>query len=226
MLKLLRNKKLLKRIWIVLGIIIIPAFVFWGFAGMVGEKQEKEWIGEISGRKISYREFKDSLAAVKNTAIMRYGVNFEESVKGSDMEAQAWERLILIHEAKRLKIKVSDKEVVEIIESYPFFKRNGKFDDRLYKELLQYVFRTQARVFEEEQRQNIMISRLYQRVTSGVSLTEEDIRQGYIKINSEINPKFKFNEKKYLSEKKEFEAIVLAEKKEKTFLEFVSRLIK
>jgi len=226
MLKLLRNKKILKKIWIVLGIIIIPAFVFWGFGGIMRDKEEKGFIGEISGEKIDYQEFKDSLSAVKNTAIMRYGVNFGQTLKEPELKTQAWERLALIHAAKKIKIKVSDKEVVGIIESYPFFKRDGKFDNKLYNELLQYVFRTQPRVFEEQQRQNIMISKLYHKITSGASLTEEETRQGYIKINSEINPKFKFNEKKYLSEKKEFEAIVLEDKKEKLFFEFISQLIK
>ena len=157
---------------------------------------------------------------------MRYGVNFQEHITEEDLKAQAWDRLVLINEAKRLKIKASDKEVVELIERYPFFNRNGKFDNNLYKETLQYIFHSQARVFEEEQRQNIIISKLYQEVTSKVSLSQEDIRLEYIKIKSEADPKFNFNEESFLSERKEFEKKALEKKKEEAFLNFISQLIK
>ena len=53
MLKLLRNKKTAKKIWIVLAIIILPAFIFWGFGGAMRDKNEKGYIGKISGKKIS-----------------------------------------------------------------------------------------------------------------------------------------------------------------------------
>ncbi|MFY9401948.1 MAG: SurA N-terminal domain-containing protein [Candidatus Omnitrophota bacterium] len=226
MLKFLRNKKILKKIWITLGIIIIPAFVFWGVGGIGQDKRRQANIGKIAGKDISLQEFRDSLSAVKNTAIMRYGVNFQEHITEEDLKAQAWDRLVLINEAKRLKIKASDKEVVELIESYPFFNRNGKFDNNLYKETLQYIFHSQARVFEEEQRQNIIISKLYQEVTSKVSLSQEDIRLEYIKIKSEADPKFNFNEESFLSERKEFEKKALEKKKEEAFLNFISQLIK
>ena len=42
MIKLLRNKKVQKKIWIVLAIIIVPAFVLWGSASLLrGPKEEK-----------------------------------------------------------------------------------------------------------------------------------------------------------------------------------------
>ncbi|MBN2830985.1 MAG: SurA N-terminal domain-containing protein [Candidatus Omnitrophica bacterium] len=228
MLKLLRNRKTAKKIWIGLGIIILPAFIFWGFGGTMREKEEKNYAGKLPGKKISYSEFRESLSAVKvkNMAIMRYGENFGQVFKESDLEAQAWQRLALIYEAKKLKLKTSDKEVVERLESYPFFQHNGKFDNRLYNDILQYVFRTQPRVFEEQTRQNITISKLFQRVTSGITVDDQEVREGYTRINSAINPKFKFEEKKFLNEKQEFETMVLEEKKEEYFSKFTAGLLR
>ena len=226
MLKVLRNKKTAKRIWIGLGIIIMPAFIFWGLGGAIGDKGEKGYAGIIAGKKISNREFKDSLSAVKNMAIMRFGADFAQVVKDEELQNQAWQRLALVYEAKRLNIKASDQEVVERIESYPFFKRDGVFDKRLYNDLLKYLFSTQPRVFEEEARQNIIISKLFQKITNGITVDDKDAQERYIKINSENDPKFKFDEKKFLEEEKAYKAVILEEKKEEYFSKFLAELLK
>ncbi|PIP19304.1 MAG: hypothetical protein COX41_03565 [Candidatus Omnitrophica bacterium CG23_combo_of_CG06-09_8_20_14_all_41_10] len=226
MLRLLRNKKTAKKIWIGLAIMVLPAFVFWGFGSASRGKNESGYIGKISGKKISDLEFKDSLSAVRNMAIMQYGEKLPEIEKYLDLEAQTWQRLALLYEAKKYKIKASDQEVVELIESYPFFKHNGAFDNRIYNDLLKYAFRTQARIFEEQTRQNIIISKLYHKITEGVTIDDHEIREGYIKIKSANDPKFKIDEKKFSSERKEFELRILEEKKQAYFSKFVEGLIK
>ncbi len=226
MLKLLRNKKTAKRIWIGLAIIIMPAFIFWGFGGEMRDKDGSRYLGSISGRRITPLEFNNSLSAVKNAAIMQYGENLQAIEKTLNLEAQAWQRLALLEAAKKSKIKASDQEVIAQVESYPFFKRSGTFDNKTYNELLKYVFRTQARAFEEQTRQNIIISKLYSKITDGITINDKEIREGYIKVKSINNPKFEINEKKYLSEKKEFEKIALEEKKHEYFSNFIAGLLK
>ena len=226
MLKILRNRKTAKKIWIGLGIIILPAFVFWGFGGAMRDKNDKGYIGKISGKKITTLEFRDSVSAVRNTAIMQYGENIQEIEKKLNLEAQAWQRLALLEAAKKLKIKASDQEVIKQVESYPFLMRQGRFDSRTYNDLLKYVFHTQARAFEEQTRQNIIISKLYGKITNGVTISDNEVREGYIKIKSSTDTKFKIDEKKFLSEKKEFEQIILEEKKQEHFSRFIAGLLK
>ncbi|MBU1906470.1 MAG: SurA N-terminal domain-containing protein [Candidatus Omnitrophica bacterium] len=187
MLKALRNKKTAKKLWIVLAIVIIPAFVFWGLGSALRSKQEVKYAGVISGRKVSALEFRDALSAVRNQLIMQYGDKFHEIEQLINIESQAWERIILLHEAKNRRIQVSDREVIELIESYPFFSRNGSFDNRIYNESLQYLFRTQPRAFEEQTRQNINLSRLFNQVTKNVRLEEEEVREEYERMNEEIS---------------------------------------
>ena len=227
MLRLLRNKKTAKKIWIGLGIIILPAFVFWGFGGEMRDKDESKYLGSIAGKKITPQEFNDSLKAVRNTAIMRYGEeNLQAVEKALNLESQAWQRLALLGAAKRLKIKATDKEVIQQVESYPFFKRKGAFDNKTYADLLKYVFHTQARAFEEQTRQNIIISKLYDKITDGITIEDKEIREGYIQIKSTSDKNFKFDEKKFLNEKKEFEQIILEKKKEEHFSKFIAEELK
>jgi hypothetical protein len=186
-LKKLRHKKTAKKIWIVLAILILPAFILWGSGSVMRGRQELTYAGIISGRKIPLTDYRDAIAAVNNQAIMRFGDNPSEIKKHVDLPGQAWIRLILLDEARKRRISSNDKEVVEEIQSYAFFQRKDRFDGRLYSELLQYVFHTPARVFEEQMRQNIIISKLYEGVTSGIKVTDPEIKAEYKKANEELS---------------------------------------
>lgn len=187
MLKLLRNRKTAKKVWIGLAIIIIPAFTFWGFSGAFRGREESRPLGKIFGRQVSGAEFKDSLSAVTTAAIMRFGDKLPEVQKYLNLESQAWDRLVLLAEARKRHIKVSDKEVIDLIESYPFFQYKGSFDDKIYNQTLQYVFRLQARVFEEQTRQSLILNKLYKQVTDGLTVDDKEIAFVFDKENQQIS---------------------------------------
>ena len=188
MLKQLRNKKLAKKIWIALAVIIVPAFVFWGFGGAFRSKEETAPAGKIAGLNVSFLDFKEAIEAVRNQAIMQLGDNFQEVQKNLNLENMAWERLVLLAEARRRKITASDQEVVALVQQYPFFRtQEGPFDNRLYTEILQYVFHTPARQFEEQTRQNLILSKLFNQVSAGVKLNDEEVKLEYQKANDLLN---------------------------------------
>jgi len=187
MLKRLSDKKFAKKVWIVLAIIITPAFVLWGLGNAVREKKESGYAGKLFGKKITTLEFRDAYAAVKNQAIIQLGDKFSELQQHLNLESQTWDWLTLLHEAKKRKINASDKEVTETVQSFPFFQRKGRFDNKIYHEMLQYVFRTQARVFEEQLRQKLILGKLYNQVTDNAKTSEEEIKQEYRKLNQEIS---------------------------------------
>jgi peptidyl-prolyl cis-trans isomerase D len=187
MLKKLRSRKTAKKIWIILTILIVPAFVLWGSGSIIRNKQESGVVGRIFGRKISSSEYKDSLLAVRNQAIIQFGDKLSEVQKYLNLDAQAWERLILLAEAKRRKIKVNDKEVIDLIEKYPFFQRKGLFDQKTYASTLEYVLRTSPRIFEEQTRENLEISQLYNEVTKGVTAGDDEVKREYLRSNQPLS---------------------------------------
>jgi parvulin-like peptidyl-prolyl isomerase len=187
MLKKLRNKKTAKKVWIVLAILIVPAFVLWGSGSLMRNREESGYVGIIFGRKISLLEYQDALEATRNQAMMQFGENFSEMQKSLNLQYQAWERLILLHEAKKRRINAGDAEVIESIESYPFLQLKGRFSERIYSEMLRYVFHSQPRIFEEQIRQNLMLSKLYKQVTEKINISEEEVRKEYRKANEEIS---------------------------------------
>lgn len=187
MLKKLRNKKTAKRIWFILLILIIPAFIFWGFGSFLRSKEENMYVGSIFDKRVTSLEYKDSLDAVKNQAIIQFGENLSKIQKYLDLESQAWDRLLLLAEAKKRKITVSDQEVIELIQSHPIFKQKEKFDNQLYLEYLGYYFHTQPRIFEEQTRQKLIVTKLYKEVTDSINLSEEEIKENYRKLNEQVS---------------------------------------
>lgn len=186
MLKLLRKKDVAKRILYVLAGIIIVAFVFLSPGSIIRGPKSTNYAGIVFGKKISFNEYKDNLLAIKNQALIRFGENFYAMQKFINFQKETWDRIILFYEAKRRKIKVSNKEVIETIKQYPFLQTNGKFDPELYNNVLNYFLKTSARKFEEETRQSLMLEKLYDQITKGVSLSDEEVLNNYKKTNEKI----------------------------------------
>ncbi|MFA6130214.1 MAG: SurA N-terminal domain-containing protein [Candidatus Omnitrophota bacterium] len=187
MLKILRNKKTAKKVWIGLAIIIIPAFTLWGFGSSSRSKEESASAGKIFGKNVSNLEFKKAIAATRTSAIMQFGDDFPKIEKYLNLEGQAWERLILLQEAKKRKINISDQEVINTIQKMPYFQKKSSFDNKTYVEILRYVFRLQPRTFEEQLRQNLILAKLYSQVTDGVKIEDSQIRQEWLKSNEELS---------------------------------------
>lgn len=182
MLKLLRKKKVAKRVFYVLCLLIIPAFVIWGSASVINKNKESQYAGKLFGRTVSHDEFRGAMSAWKTQMRLQYGDEAEKGL-GSlfDPVEGAWDRLILLHEVKKRNIRISDKELIETITGLPFLTKNGSFSSQSYDLFLKYSLGINARQFEEQMRQNLAMSKIYQDLTKGVSLSDEEARAEYEK---------------------------------------------
>ncbi|MDD5680388.1 MAG: peptidyl-prolyl cis-trans isomerase [Candidatus Omnitrophica bacterium] len=185
MLKQLRNKDTAKKIFIVLALIIIPAFVLWGTGSMTQNKSGGTYAGVMLGKKVSNQDYGSSWRAVKNEAIMRYP-NFNEIYEQLDLNGQAWDRLILLREAERMRIKVTDDEVIKTIRSFQFLSRGGRFDVEMYERLLKNTFQTSPRDFEEDMRGSLKIAKLIDSITKSMEATDDELIKKYKEENDKI----------------------------------------
>lgn len=186
MLKALRHKKTAKRIFIFLAIIIVPAFVLWGSGSMVRDKAGADYAGEIFGKKISFQDYRDALKAVQDQAVIQFGDRFNQIRPLLDMEKLAWERLIVLHKANLEKIRISDEEVVRTIAGYPFFEKNGKFDDQIYRQVLRFGLETTPKEFEKHIRESLEIAALFKKYTKDVNLSDKEILNEYKRENEKV----------------------------------------
>ena len=156
---------------------LIVAFAIWG-AGSAATTS-RNYAGTIFDKKISPQEYGRSYSAVVNRAKMLYGDQLAKMQKFLNLEGQAWDRLILLHYAKKQGIKVSNKEVIDKVASMPFFQTEGAFDEKSYKNIVQYAFGTTPREFEESVRGDIVISKIVDSAEKDISITDEEVKGSY-----------------------------------------------
>jgi len=189
MLKILRHKKVAKIVLWAILILILPAFVIWG-VGSVGRSKEKgpTFVGLIGNHKVSFEEFADSLMCMRVQIILNFFDRrqaLEKFLNNKElMGKMAWDRLIMVLEAKRYRIRVADAEVVNYIKALPIFCKDGRFDERAYNYLLRNSLGLNPRSFEEMIRGNLAIQKLHNILTKDVKIADGEVLNQY-KIDSE-----------------------------------------
>jgi len=186
MLKLFRKKFVSRLILWGLLILILPAFVMWGSASMSRSKDKgPNHVGTINNKKVSFEQLYAALSGVRTQVILNCFNQpevLDALLSNRPMLAKlAWDRLLLLEEAKKIRIKASDKEVVKAIRNHPLFIRNGVFDERFYAYMLHNNIGMEPRAFEEIVRDNLIVQKLSSYLTKNVGITDDDLFSGYKK---------------------------------------------
>lgn len=179
MLKILRKKERAKKIifWVLIAVIVI-AFALWGVEAH-RQKSGPDYAGVIFGRAVSIPEYRKAYISCLNDARMRWGEDYQKLLPLLGLNNQAWMKLALLHHARKLKVTVRDDEVVRSISSNPIFLKDGKFNKDTYERIVRYYFQRQPREFEEENRDNLIIKKLYDELTKNVTVSDEEALNGY-----------------------------------------------
>jgi hypothetical protein len=188
MLQIFSNKERNKKILIGIFICILPGFLLWGTASVLkAPKSTPAGSIKIFGKRVSPEEFNTALQSTRIQTMMQFGDNYSKFEKFLDFKNLAIERLILLHEGKTRGIRVSDDDVRRAITQNPMFLRKGSFNPGEYEYIMRYVLRVQPRAFEEMTRQNLILSQLYDKITSAVTASDQDVREAYEKQNKQIS---------------------------------------
>jgi len=189
MLKLMRKKGFAKKVIWFIAIVIIFTFGFMGTAYLITGSGGANYAGKIFGKKIPVEDFNKIYQNARIQAVRQYGFNLNKVAHLLNLEAQTWDLLILLHEAKKRKIKISNDEIVNSIEQDNSFKKNNQFDVLLYNTILRNL-QIRPRDYEENVRDNLKIAELYKQVTSSVVLAEEDVFKEYQNRNEKIQTSY------------------------------------
>lgn len=143
--------------------------------------------GKLFGRPVSAHDYRRAVEAATHDAMLRFGDRYRQQLSDAQLQQQAWERLILLTEARQKKIRVSDKEVVAEIQRTPAFQHSdGRFDRQGYETVMRYGLGTTARAFEEEVREELAIRKLLDQSVGHPTLTEEEILAGFRRREEQI----------------------------------------
>lgn len=182
MLKLLRKKETFKKIifWVIIGVMAL-AFVFWGIGSYKQESGGPGYAGIIWGKKVSVSKFRKIRLSCLTDIRERFQDKYSEILPYINVHNQAWLKLILLEHTKKLKITISDQEVIQTIASNPLFFKDGKFNKGVYDRILRYFFNIPAREYEEQIRDNLIIKKLYEQAAKDVTVSDEELVAAYKK---------------------------------------------
>lgn len=170
---------------------VVGGFIFWGIGTAVTLNATRvQSAGEIFGRKISLQEYSQAVAAVTRQAILTHGEKFRQEVSSDDLETQAWERILLLKEAKNRHVRANDPEVVEALQKSTLFQKNGQFDRGTYEIIIRYTLGSTARTFEEDVRQSLTLGKLIDKVFEKIAVTPEELKREFKKQGESIQISF------------------------------------
>jgi len=161
---------------------ICISFVFWGIGG---QGPTSTVIAEVNGERITDTQFQK---------VMRQQSRSNRS--RSDDEAEAMKNQVisnliaekvLMQEADRLGLEVSEGEIARYIREIPAFRsEDGDFSFALYERTLQAYGLTKGE-FQEDLREDLMIGKLLELATLTVQVSPEQVREFYVDQNSSLS---------------------------------------
>ena len=191
----------------VIFLVIILVFIFWGVGTF--RTHRELIIAKVNGQPIYYKEYSALLRQVIESYRSRFKDFNENWIKRLNLKQtvldQLIERRLILQEAQKMGLKVSDTELWQRITSYRVFQRNGQFDPNQYKSVLARYHYTPVQ-FETSLREDMLISRLRHIVEGLAHVSEPELYETYKWIKQKINLAFisfdpvKFGQKVKLDE--------------------------
>jgi peptidyl-prolyl cis-trans isomerase D len=135
-----------------------------------------------------------------------------------NLKMQALQELVsgklLVQEAERVGLRISDEELQAVIMKMPAFAVNGAFDKKTYERILDQINMKPAE-FETSQREFMLRQKLEQLVKDGVMVTDDELAAAYRHKTPTAKPgEFERN-------RETFKQTFLAEKRRNTLMAYV-----
>ncbi|MDH3719898.1 MAG: SurA N-terminal domain-containing protein [Desulfobacteraceae bacterium] len=173
---------------ILLGAIVI-VFIFWGVGSFRSQRGGR--VALVNGDQITMDDYRETYNNLIEQFRRRFGNNLDEDMlKQLQVKRQALNQLIdnklLVQESKRLKFRVSEKELTDAILNITAFQRDGMFDSRLYRNILDRL-RMTPEAFEVAQKNAMLIDKLRTLITSSAKISDQEALEWYNWVNASVN---------------------------------------
>lgn len=167
--------------WIIVGLVTVTFLFF----GIYPSSQGTGAVAKVGDTVITSEEL--------NVAYRNLYENYRELLKGQlnenltkGLRNQALQELIvnrlLVTEAEREGIRVTNEELQETIMRMPAFMQNGRFNKQIYERTLDRINMSPA-LFEAGQREYLMRLKLERLVKDSVAVGDVELLAAYMKRN-------------------------------------------
>lgn len=202
--------------WIMWAIVVLitVTFLFFGiYPSNVGGRSVAKVGGDVITTDEFNRVYRNLYDNYKQLLKDQFTESFAKSLKSQALQELVMGRL-LVQEAERVGLRISDEELQDVIMKMPSFSRDGKFDKKIYDRILDQINMKPA-AFESSQREFLLRQKLEQLVKDGVVVTDAELAAAYQQRNSKAKPgEFEKN-------KEVFKQTLLAEKRRDAMTAYV-----
>ncbi len=194
MLKVLRDqfKNLKWILWFVVIIFVMLIFVDWGM-GRGKQRGAMEGVAaKVGGITISETLFIKEMRNTEQRYRNMYGQQFDQLRNQIDLPTITLQNLIdrqlLLREADKLGLTVTDAELLDKIKSFPAFQReDGSFvGPDLYARVLRSN-QMSSDEFEEALRRDLLIEELQKAMASGIVVSDAEVEAEYRRRNESVS---------------------------------------
>ena len=177
--------------WIIKFILgaVVLAFIPFGY-GIYQDKRDTE-VATVNGDPIYYEDYNRLYNNLVDQMRRSFGDSLnEELIKTLRLKDQALNQLIdqklLLDEAERLGLSISDQELAEAIGKIEAFQTAGVFDNRRYEYILDRN-RLTKEMFESDQKQALVIDKLRSYVTSNTKVSDMEAKEWHRWNDASVN---------------------------------------
>jgi peptidyl-prolyl cis-trans isomerase D len=168
---------------------IAIVFVFWGIWAP-RESREREVV-KIYDQTITATEVRNYYQNLRERYQTIYRDKFTDDLaKKMGLKEQALKdvlnRVLLLHEARRLGLTVTSEELQTAIGKYPVFQKDGHFHKATYVGFLQRM-RMTPQDFEASEKQRILMTKVQSLLTASVKVSDDEILESYREIYEKVN---------------------------------------
>lgn len=201
-------------LWMIVFAFVGTIFYSWGMGGPVGSRGGV--VATVEGVKISQAEYEKTFNGLVDFYRQQFRNQFsQDMIKTLDLKTAALDGLIqrrlLILEAQRQGIRVTDEELIDHIRNFPAFQQDNNFSHDIYNNYLSSS-RLGVREFEANQREALLLKKIESFVRSQVKVSDSEILEAFnleenkVKFDYVVieDDHFKFGEKITEEEKKEY----------------------
>ncbi|MCB9793505.1 MAG: SurA N-terminal domain-containing protein [Alphaproteobacteria bacterium] len=163
-------------------VVIIVSFVFWGVGG---DGQKSQTVAQVNGQRITDTEYQRVLLRVVRSQPGALSEAQETQLRGQVLDSLI-EKEVMLQEAERLGLAISDDEVKrDIFKTDAFKDSDGKFSMELYENILGRSGISRAS-YETEVYERLLMNRLQDMAVSAVRISEAELRQAYVSENTTV----------------------------------------
>jgi peptidyl-prolyl cis-trans isomerase D len=174
-----------------LGMVILVFILFFGWSV---SSQKATYVAKVNGDAVDYRAYQRAYDGMMKVYQEAFGAQASpEKLRQLGLGRRALDQLIdqilLMQEADRRDLKVTDEELQAAIQAVPVFQDQGRFVRERYLRVLE-ANRITPQEYEAEKRRELLLGKVEQSIRAEAKVADQDVRKEYEERNTKVDVEF------------------------------------